>query len=150
MKQLLIVALALFTMQVVAQEHKLNRKPMHKKGQIFKDLSAEEVATLQTKRMTLDLDLNESQSDEIYKMNLENAKTRKIKAQEREKKDVKQEEITKDNLFDKVNAKLDKQIAHKQKMRSILNDSQYEKWERSRKQRMNKTRMQKRHRSKRH
>ncbi|MGB5497437.1 MAG: hypothetical protein WBM77_00750, partial [Maribacter sp.] len=49
----------------------------------YKNMSVEQMATLQTKKMTLDLDLTEVQQSKIQALNLENAKKRKAKMEER-------------------------------------------------------------------
>ena len=50
-----------------------------------RDLNPEQIATLTTKKMTLDLDLNESQQSKIYKLQLENAKSRMTKMEAHKK-----------------------------------------------------------------
>lgn len=130
MKKLVIIALALFALQVTAQERK--RAPQNKeRGQKMMNLSAEEMATLQTKKMTLHLDLNESQQAKIHKLNLENANKRKamMEARKAKKESGNTEKPSKEERLAMVNAKLDHQIAMKAKMKTILNDEQYAKWE---------------------
>lgn len=130
MKKLVIIALALFALQVTAQERK--RAPQNKeRGQKMMNLSAEEMATLQTKKMTLHLDLNESQQAKIHKLNLENATKRKamMEARKAKKESGNTEKPSKEERLAMVNAKLDHQIAMKAKMKTILNDEQYAKWE---------------------
>lgn len=63
MKKLLLIAIALITVNATAQEGKRERqnKGEHERVQQFKDFSPEEVATLQTKKMTLHLDLTDAQ-----------------------------------------------------------------------------------------
>ena len=70
MKKLVIIALAFFALQATAQERKRGQHGKER-AQKMMNLSAEEAATLQTKKMTLFLDLNESQQAKIYKVNLE-------------------------------------------------------------------------------
>lgn len=130
MKKLVIIALALFALQVTAQERK--RAPQNKeRAKKMMNLSAEEMATLQTKKMTLHLDLNESQQAKIQKLNLENATKRKamMEARKAKKESGNTEKPSKEERLAMVNAKLDHQIAMKAKMKTILNDEQYAKWE---------------------
>ena len=146
MKKLILIAIAFISINAMAQE-----KGSHQKGkQLFKDMSAEDIATLRTKQLTLDLNLNEVQQDEIYELELENSKARKAKREARKtsEKQSEQKERTSEERFAAINAKLDAQIAHKNKMRSILDTSQFEKWERSAKMKRSK-RKQKMHRSRR-
>ncbi|MDO6596074.1 hypothetical protein Q4512_04050 [Oceanihabitans sp. 2_MG-2023] len=122
MKKLLIIALALVTIQVSAQDKK-ERK--HRGA----DLAPEEMAQLQTKKMTLDLDLTEAQQKEIGVLNLENAKARKAKMEARKSRKESDEKPSKEEMLKMQNDRLDAQIATKQKMKSILNAEQYAKWE---------------------
>ncbi|MDO5968427.1 hypothetical protein Q4Q35_01270 [Flavivirga aquimarina] len=128
MKKLIIIALALISIQGIAQTEKRERpegaKRMH-------NLSAEEIATLQTKKMTLSLDLSESQQTEIQKINLENATLRKKLREERKAKreDGTAQKPTKEERLKMENARLDHKIAMKAKMKKILNKDQYAKWE---------------------
>ncbi len=135
MKKALIILLAISALQVTAQEKK---KELHKEGQghrmeAMKDLTPEETATLRTKKMTLHLDLNAEQQNKIQALNLEEAKLRKSKMEEhRAMKDSDEKKtITKEDKLKMMNARLDHQIAMKQKMKSILNAEQYAKWETS-------------------
>lgn len=96
----------------------------------WKDMTPEQIATLQTKKMTLALDLSESQQREIQKINLENATDRKAKMAEWKAK-KESGEMTKpatEEQYAKKIALLDRQIAHKEKMKQLLSKEQYEKW----------------------
>ena len=77
MKKILIIAVALLALQVTAQDQKKERQNKQDRSHKMMNLSAEEAATLQTKKMTLHLDLNESQQAQIKTINLENATKRK-------------------------------------------------------------------------
>ena len=133
MKKLIIIAVALLALQVTAQEQK---RENHKKGERankMMNLSAEEIATLQTKKMTLHLDLNESQQTEIMKINLDKATKRKeMMAKRKAKKESGEaQKPTQEQRLKMTNAKLDHQIAMKAKMKNILNEEQYAKWEKA-------------------
>jgi len=147
MKHILLIAIALFTLNATAQQ----QKPQQKKGDrterpqrmnMFKDFTPEEMAELKTKKMTLDFDLTESQKKEIYKLNLKEASDRKKMMDERkakmdERKNNKGQNNmrSKEERFNMANDKLDKQIAHKKEMQRILNKEQFEKWEKANKSR---------------
>jgi len=60
MKKLVIAILVIAAISVSAQNHNMKGK----RGDM-KDLTPEQTATLQTKKMTLALDLNESQQSKI-------------------------------------------------------------------------------------
>ena len=73
MKNIVLIFLAAFTLSVSAQEKDM-RKERKMKGN---DFTPEQMAELQTKKMTLDLDLTEKQQKQVYKLNLTDAKERK-------------------------------------------------------------------------
>ncbi|MFD0989047.1 hypothetical protein ACFQ1R_02980 [Mariniflexile jejuense] len=132
MKRLLIIAIALISIQGIAQERKEgpNRE---QRTHRMSDLTPEEAATLQTKKMVLHLDLNESQQKQIYKLNLENAITRNdmMAAMKAKKESGSMEKPSKEERLKMMNAKLDHQIATKTKMKTILSKEQFEKWEKA-------------------
>lgn len=138
MKKLVLIAIALVTINATAQEHRKElRSKEHKmenergdRKEMLKDLTPEEVATLQTKKMTLHLDLTSAQQTKIQALNLEQAKLRKEKMEAREKMiENKDSRPSKEDRFKMMNEKLDNQIAVKQKLKSILTTEQFEKWE---------------------
>jgi len=122
MKKLLIIALALVTIQVSAQEKR------GEKGRKA-NLAPEEMAQLQTKQMTLDLDLTEAQQKEVGVINLENAIAKKAQMEARKSKKDSEEKPSKEERLQMKNDRLDAQIATKKKMKSVLNAEQYAKWE---------------------
>lgn len=132
MKKLIVIAIALIGLQAVGQDQKMER-PNNERANKMMDLSAEEIATLQTKKMTLHLDLSESQQAKIQKINLENATKRKAIMEDRKAKKESGElkKPTQEERLKMENAKLDHQIAMKAKMKDILNNEQYTKWEKS-------------------
>ena len=122
MKKVLILAIALIGFGALAQEKKTTKRS---------ELSNEQHATLQTKRMTLALDLNTDQQAKVKALLLEQSKLRK--AQMEERKALKESgEATKPSSEERYaiqNKKLDQQIAHKAEMKKILSAEQYERWE---------------------
>jgi hypothetical protein len=133
MKKLLLIAIALITVNATAQEGKRERqnKGEHERVQQFKDFSPEEVATLQTKKMTLHLDLTDAQHKQIQAILLEQAKARKSKMEARKKMHEEGgEKPSKEDRFNRANEQLDSRIALKSKMKNILSTEQFEKWER--------------------
>jgi len=150
MKKLIIIAVAFLALQATAQGQKKERVNKQEKHQKMMNLSAEEMATLQTKKMTLHLDLSESQQAEIQKLNLENATKRKamMEARKAKKESGNTEKPSKEERLKMINAKLDHQIANKAKMKEILNEEQYAKWEKSQAKRMHKSKKHKKEHSK--
>jgi len=132
MKKLIIIALAFIGLQATAQR-KEGGPRNHDRGEKMMNLTAEEMATLQTKKMTLALDLDQGQQDKIYKINLENATERKAMMEERKanKEAGTAQKPTKEERFKKMNEMLDRKIEEKAEMKKILNDEQYDKWVKS-------------------
>ncbi|MCJ7465079.1 MAG: hypothetical protein MUO53_00100 [Maribacter sp.] len=125
MKNVVLVLMLLVGATSIAQQDgKRQRDDMQ-------DLTPEQMATLQTKKMTLDLDLTDAQQSQIQVLNLENAKMRQSKMAEYKanNESVEKKEITSEQRFAMQNERLDHQIAQKEKMKSILSQEQYEKWE---------------------
>lgn len=87
------------------------------------ELSAENRATLLSKKMTLKLDLSQEQQAKVYQLFLE--KFQKRKDSEHHKQETK---LTKEMRFETLNKRLDQQIALKAEMKSILTKEQYARW----------------------
>lgn len=125
MKKLVLIVMALCAIQITSAQgpHK------GKKGM---DLSPEDMASLQTKKMVLALDLTDAQQNDVYQINLENAKLRKAHMAERKarRESGEAKKPTKEERLEMANKKLDHQIAVKAKMKDILNEEQYKRWER--------------------
>lgn len=142
MKKLIFVFVVLITMNTQAQDGKreFKEKKSEEKHAFLKDLTPEEIATLKTKKMTLHLDLTDAQQREVKKINLENATQRNTKREVHKSNRESGNAIkpTKEERLKMMNERLDQQIATKKKVKSILNEGQYEKWEKSMKHRANK------------
>ena len=131
MKKLILIAVALITVSATAQEDKRERNERPRgdrmeRTDFLKDLSPDEIATLQTKRMALQLDLTEAQQKEIHAIHLEQAKVRKTDMETRKKLNEKDKDIR----FKRANDQLDTKLSAKSKFKKVLNKEQYEKWER--------------------
>ncbi|MGC6429690.1 MAG: hypothetical protein ACON5F_01460 [Jejuia sp.] len=124
MKKLVLVVMAFCAIQIASAQGQ-------HKGKKGMDLSPEDMATLQTKKMTLALDLTKAQQDDIYEINLENAKLRKAHMDERKAKRESGEakKPSKDKRVAMMNKMLDHKIATKEKMKNILDEDQYARWE---------------------
>lgn len=126
MKKIVVVAMLLAAATVMAQE---GRKKHLRAA--MKDLTPEQIATLHTKKMTLALDLNETQQKQVQALSLEHAKLRKVKMEERKvkKESGESEKPTSEERYARQLERLDRQIVHKAEMKAILSPQQYEKWE---------------------
>jgi hypothetical protein len=133
MKKLILIAIAFIGLQATAQQQRKQGPQNGERGEKMMNLSAEEIATLQTKKMTLALDLNASQQKEIQQINLENASIRKAHMDERKAKREAgtAEKPSKEERLKMMNAMLDHKIEMKAKMKTILNKEQYAKWEKA-------------------
>ena len=92
--------------------------------QAMKALTPEQEATLWTKKMTLELDLNQNQQDQMYALILE--KTKKIKFRMENKP---KERPSKEEIYNMHISRLDEAIAMKESLKKILNDDQFAQWE---------------------
>ncbi|WP_411032389.1 hypothetical protein [Spongiimicrobium sp. 3-5] len=128
MKKVVLVVMLCVGVTALAQKEK--GREHHRNA--FKDMSPEQVATLHTKKMTLALDLNETQQQQIQQLNLENAISRKAKIEERKalKEKNENQKPTTDERFEMLNLRLDDKIAHQQKVKQILSEKQYDQWKR--------------------
>ena len=131
----LVVVMLLFSTALNAQNRSTKKA----------DFTPEQRATLQTKKMTLNFDLDKNQQKSIYKMMLKNAEERKIIRSKRQTNKQNGTTPTQEERFNFENARLDRQLAHKKEMKNILTTTQFEKWEKrakakikSRKERMSK------------
>ncbi|WP_405413003.1 hypothetical protein [Maribacter sp. Asnod1-A12] len=124
MKKLIMAILVMAGISATAQDHNMKGK-----RDSMKDFTPEQVATLQTKKMTLALDLDESQQSKIKTILTEDAAARKAKMEERKSnKEDGKKVLSADEKYAMQNERLDHQIARKEQMKSILNTDQYEKW----------------------
>ncbi|MBD0824867.1 hypothetical protein [Aestuariibaculum marinum] len=130
MKKIIAIAIALISLQGIAQERRQFADRMERPHRM-NDLTPEQAATLRTKKMTLHYDLTKSQQDDIYKLNLENAKARKdmMESMKAKKSSGDWQKPTSEERYKMMNDRLDHQIAVKAKMKIILNEEQFSKWE---------------------
>jgi Spy/CpxP family protein refolding chaperone len=91
-------------------------------------LTAEQQATLWSKKMTLELDLNDTQEQQVYALVLSKANTHKKRRANRPKERPNSEE-----MYQMQVDLLEEKIAMKKAMKSILTPEQYGLWEKSQK-----------------
>lgn len=127
MKKLILTLTLLSGVLLTAQEM---RPRMH--HQKHGDLTVEQRATLQTKHLALALDLTDNQQKQVQKLKLEQEEHRQSKRAEMKAKRSADDEkgISVEERYEHELERLDQMIAFKAEMKSILNQSQYEKWER--------------------
>ena len=123
MKKLFVLALLIVGITTIAQKENRNQQ-----GNEMGQFSPEQQIQLMLKKMTLELDLNDSQQKEVSAIISEKiAKKEAMKAEMKSKKD-KEVKLTNDERFAMQMKMLDEQIATKKRMEKILNAKQFEKW----------------------
>ncbi len=120
MKKVFIVAALAIGLHSFAQDRK--ERPSREK---MEQMTPEQRNQLLVKKMTLDLDLNAKQQDQIGKIIAEQTAKREAMKAERKAK----MEAAKADRFEMANKMLDDQIEMKNKMKAILSADQYAKWE---------------------
>ena len=121
MKKLASIALiALFTISAFAQE----RRDRQQK----REFTVDQIAEIKTKKMTLLLDLNAQQQNQILEINKQKAAEHKAKKEARKAMKEREQKPTSDELFELKSKQLDDMIAHKAEMKKVLNAEQYETW----------------------
>mgnify|MGYP005650758739 FL=1 len=131
MKSSLKIFIFLFSISLVAQQPNRGMKPERGKQpnhrmQEIKKLNPEQAAKLWAKKMTLDLDLNQIQEDQMYALILE--KTNKMKERMENKP---KERPSKNEIYQIELDKLNEEIAMKKRVKNILSEKQYVLWSKS-------------------
>lgn len=131
----LFTTILLFIGFVTLAQPQHERMKREKRMESIKNMTPEQQATLWSKKMTLELDLNALQQEEIYTLILEKAKPNKMHQKNNVKKSLSNEERFKmqENL-------LDEKIKMRNALKSILNPDQYEQWKKIEKQKERKKR----------
>lgn len=92
------------------------------------DWTPEQRAEVETKKLTLALDLSQAQQEQILAVQLESAKLRAQNRVARKAKRDAEERPSSEERFAIQNERLDAQIAYQSKMKQILTENQYKKW----------------------
>lgn len=126
MKNVSICMMLLFTITVISQRPGLGK--MDKQNPLIekmKGFTPEQEAALKSKRLTLALDLNESQQQAVKTLALEKTKKRMDRRLDKEAID----KLSTEEFYQLSIANLEHQIAFKSSMKSILNEEQFSRWE---------------------
>ena len=126
MKQLLLVALVLLSFNIQAQEDE-DFRPREDRRDLMKNISAEDMAELKTKKMTLHLDLTDDQQAKVKQLMLKEAQERKAQMAKHEEMKAKGEKPTQEQRIEHQKKRLEKQIETKRQLKTILSAEQYEK-----------------------
>ncbi|PIE49294.1 MAG: hypothetical protein CSA39_03365 [Flavobacteriales bacterium] len=117
-KIILSGVLILFVLMAFAQE----KAQQERRGKQF---TAEQRATLLTKKMQLHLDLSSDQYKKLLTVNTDFLNKKQMAMENRESDG---REISKEGKFDMLNAKMDARIAYQNEVKKILNEEQFEKY----------------------
>ena len=125
MKKIFTLSLLLLTFGAMAQQ-----RPHHRQTQkALKELSPEQRATLQSKKMVLALDLDSRQQQQVETLLNKRFETQeKIRATHRKTAADSSKRLNAEERYIRMNAHLDREIAFQQEMKNILTESQFEHW----------------------
>lgn len=139
MKKLVVIALALVTLNGFAQKKGEKKMDRENRSELRKDMTPSDIADLKSKTLTLKLDLSDAQQKEVHKLILEQAENRAaLRKAHNANGDEKKEKPSKEARLKMQNDRLDEQIEMKREMKSILNAEQYAKFEKMKPQRQGK------------
>lgn len=125
MKNVVMAVLMLVGVSGFAQEKERGEK----RNRDRVELTPEQRNELRLKEMTLKLDLNASQQKEIAKIISEQQANRTAAREEMKANRDKNAKPSADEVYARQIKMLDEQIATKEKLKKVLSDSQFEKWE---------------------
>lgn len=119
MRTLILAAVMMMGVTMSAQQKDVKREP----------LKPEQRAELASKKLALELNLNEKQQKDVQKLFLEKSKkAEQAKAQRKADKEAGKKPNA-DERYAMMNKRLDSQIAMKAEMKKILTAEQFTKWE---------------------
>jgi len=90
----------------------------------------EQQATLKSKKMTLQLDLNNKQQNQIYSLILKHEQNIQKFKQKQRAAFIKGEKPSREQQFNLLNKGLEARINFQKKLKNILTDKQYQQWKR--------------------
>ena len=128
MRYLFVICIALFSINMHAQRPNHRHKSLKHQKHLIKAFSAEQLATLKTKRMTLLLDLSEAQQRDVYNINLTQSKKQKARLKLRQEQQANNKPATSQELFEKMSQSLDEKILYKNQLKTLLSKEQFKKW----------------------
>jgi hypothetical protein len=125
MKKILTLSLLLLTFGATAQQRGHHRQSQ----KALEELSPEQRATLQSKKMVLALDLDSRQQQQVESLLKKRFETReKMRATHRKKAPDSSKRLTAEQRYTRMNSHLDREIAFQQEMKNILSETQFDQW----------------------
>ena len=128
MKNLLSIVVLVFALTFTAQAQK-------KRGNMGSKLTIEQQTTLAVKKMTLVLDLSDKQQEQIKPIIMSKIKNKNDFTEKRKAAKVNKQKPTSDEIFAIKIKQLDNQIMMKNSIKNILNEKQFDKFEKMHKSR---------------
>lgn len=128
MKKMLLIAALMIGGFMTAQDGPRHRDGDHK----MMNATPEEMAEMQTKKLTLALVLDDAQQKKVYDLELAEAKTRKAKMEAFREARKAGEKPTEDQRKEMRTSMMDAMIAHQEKMQGILTEKQFDQWRKMR------------------
>ena len=125
----ILVLVFAFTLSAQAQKKRNEKRP---------ELSIEQQTNLAIKQMTLTLDLSEKQQNQITPIMTAQAASKKNAMEKRREMRKNKTKPTADEIYEMKSKFLDNQIAFKNSMKEILNEEQFEKFQKMAKRKMKK------------
>lgn len=130
MKNLIVIALVLVSLNGMAQEKDKRSSERHNKMELRKEMTPKDIADLKAKQMTLHLDLTDAQQQKVHQLILKQAEVNQnLRKEHKAIKGENKEKPSKDERVKMQNHKLDQRIAMKREMKTILTSEQYAKFE---------------------
>ncbi|WP_179374971.1 Spy/CpxP family protein refolding chaperone [Winogradskyella wichelsiae] len=130
MKKLAIIALALVTLNGFAQRKDKKNRNEETHSELRQDISAKDIAELQSKKLTLKLDLTDAQQAKVQKIILKQTEeNQKLREERKANNGEKKEKPSKDEMVEREIHRLDQKIEMKREMKTILSSEQYAKFE---------------------
>ncbi|MFP2997103.1 hypothetical protein ABN763_14395 [Spongiivirga sp. MCCC 1A20706] len=150
MKKTIYLMLALLTVSSISVAQHRKGQHQEKKASVFEKFTAEQIATINSKRMTLQLDLTDKQQKAVEALELKEAQFKKTKMASRKQEKSDNKTLSDEERFNRINERLDRQISYKNNLKDILDDDQFAQWKEEmerRKMRRGKAKMKRERRS---
>lgn len=116
---------------MIALSNSINAQGNGKSGN--QNFTPEQIATLQTKRMNMLLNLSQEQQTAIVNLQKNQAMVRQAMRKSMLERKLKGKTLSSDELFQLQSSRLDRMQQHKIAMQKILNQEQFSKWQTMRK-----------------
>jgi len=121
MKKIMLIIIMTFTTLAITAQNTSEKKQTRK--EMKENFTPEQRAELRAKKMTLELNLDDSQQQKVKQLFVEMLKHNPARSN--------MKEMTDEEKFEAKSARLDRRIAMKKQLKEILSEGQFTKWEKS-------------------